>query len=284
MIDKRVFALWSPKPGTGTSFLTANLGKYSSMEGYLTGVIDLNRQYSSLPHILNIHPQKNKSLRNALFTDNDRDVIINFQENEKNQKYLFVLGLNPGDSVDDLHELERKDIERLYQIAKEKFNIVFLDLPTSYIEYTSYIGWFFAEKIIVVIDNDINSLFALRKYLKQFEELNIKKDKLILVVNKDIGIISKKDIKLITGLDVKSIIPFSKHIVMDSNEGKTIFDAGGNFKDRYIQNQIKYIFEELIEKEVNRGRKYRKNRFLFRRRNEEDRNRNIWKEVGGSNE
>lgn len=278
MIDKKVYALWSPKPGTGTSFLTANLGKYSSMQGYLTGVIDLNRQYSSLPHILNLNTHKDKSLRNALFTDNDREVITNFEENERQQKYLFSLGLNPNDSIDDLHELEKGHIERLFKISKEKFNVLFLDLPTSYIEYTSYIGWFFAEKIIIVIDNDINSVFALRKYLKQFDELNIKKDKLILVINKDIGILEEKDIEMITGLKVKSSIPFSKHIIKDSNEGKTIFDAGGNFKDKYIQKQIKFIFEQLIKEEV----KIKKHIFL--NRNKKSKCSNGSNEVGAINE
>lgn len=280
MIDKKVYALWSPKAGTGTSFLTANLGKYSSMQGYLTGVIDLNRQYSSLPHILSVNTHKDKSLRNAFFTDNDREVITNFEENEKQQKYLFSLGLNPNDNIDDLHELERGHIERLFKISKEKFNILFLDLPTSYIEYTSYIGWFFAEKIIIVIDNDINSVFALRKYLKQFDELNIKKKKLILVINKDTGILDKKDIEMITGLKAKSSIPFSKHIIKDCNEGKTIFDAGGNFKDRYIQKQIKIIFNQLIKEEE----KTKKHIFSFLNRNKKKDYSNGDNKVGAANE
>lgn len=266
MIDKKVYALWSPKPGTGTSFLTANLAKYSAVKGNLTGSIDLNRQYSSLPQLLNIENKKEKSLTNAFFTDNDRDVITNFDENEKEQKYLFVLGLSPNDKVDSLHELEKGHIERLLKIAKEKFNILFLDLPTSYLEYTSYVSWFFAEKIVVVIDNDINSLFSLRKYMKQFEELNIKKDKFILVVNKDIGIMEKKDIEMITGVSPKSFIPFSKHVIKDCNEGKTIFDAGGSIKDKAIQKEIKKIYDELLEERNNEEIKRKKGIFDYLKR------------------
>lgn len=266
MIDKRVFAVWSPKPGTGTSFLTANLAKYSAMQGNLTGAIDLNRQYSSLLHLLNIDLTKNKSLRNALFSDSEREIITNFHENEKEQKYLFALGLNPNDKVDGIHELERKHIERLLKISKEKFNILFLDLPTSYMEFTSYVGWFFAEKIIVVIDNDVNTLFALRKYLEQFDELNLRKDKFFIVVNKDIGVIEKRDVESITGLKQISIIPFSKHIIKDMNEGRTIFDAGGSFKDRFIQKQIKIIYEGLIMQGYKEEINSKKSRFPFMRK------------------
>lgn len=250
MIDKRIFAVWSPKPGTGKSFLTASLGKYSAMQGYLTGTVDFNRQYSSLPHLLNIKLEKEKSLKNALLADSERDVIINFHENEKDQKYLFTLGFNPNDKIDSLHELERNHIERLLKIAREKFNILLLDLPTSYIEYTSYIGWFYAEKIIIIIDNDMNSLFALRKYLKQFHELNIRKSKLLLVVNKDIGVIETKDIEAITSMKPMGFIPFSKHIIKDMNEGKTIFDTGGSLKDRAIQKQIRNLFEAILKEEL----------------------------------
>ncbi|MCT4563778.1 MAG: hypothetical protein N4A68_05595 [Maledivibacter sp.] len=261
MIDKKVFAVWSPKSGTGTSFLTAALAKYSAMQGYLTGAIDFNRQYSSLPHLLNIKLDKDKSLKNALFTDNDRDVIVNFHENNREQKYLFVLGLNPSDKVDSLHELQQNHIERLLKISREKFNLLFIDLPTSYIEFTSYIGWFYAEKIVIVIDNDINSLFALKKYLRQFDELNIKKDKLVLIVNKDIGIMDLKDIESITNIKPVGFIPFSRNVIKDMNEGKTIFDAGGNIKDRVVQRQIKNLHEVLLredtdEEVVNINRKF----------------------------
>lgn len=284
MIDKRVFAVWSPKPGIGTSYLAANLAKYSAMQGNLTGAIDFNRQYSSLPNLVNIELTKDKSLRNAMFTDNDKDVIINFHENEKEQKYLFALGLNPNDKVDSLHELERINIERLLKISKEKFNIMFLDLPTSYIEYTSYIGWFFAEKIVVVIDNDINSLFALRKYLNQFDELNISKDKLILVVNKDFGVIESRDIESITGLKPKSIIPFNKHIIKDSNEGKTIFDAGGSIKDKTIKKQIISIFNELVKQEISEEVKNKKGVFSFFSKNKKKTKKKEARKVGAVNE
>lgn len=264
MIDKRVFAVWSPKPGSGTSFLTANLARYSAMQGYLTGAIDFNRQYSSLPHLLNIKLEKDKSLKNALFADSDRDVIINFHENDKEQKYLFALGLNPSDKVDSLHELQQKHIERLLEISREKFNILFLDLPTSYIEYTSYIGWFYAEKIIIVIDNDMNSLFALKKYLRQFDELNIRKDKLILIVNKDIGVMGMKDIETITNIKPVGFIPFSRHIIKDMNEGKTIFDAGGSLKDRVIQKQITNLYQILLKEDSNEeGVNIKKSIFSF---------------------
>ncbi|KAB3534065.1 hypothetical protein F8154_09875 [Alkaliphilus pronyensis] len=258
-IDKKVYAIWSPKAGVGKSFLTAHLAKASSLKGNFTGVIDFNRQTSSLPAILDIDIPANKSLKEALLTERDTDVIINYHVNDKKDKNLFCLALNNTNKVDELNELEDIKIIRLLQLSRPKFNILFLDLPSSYYELTSYESWKYADKIIVVIDNDYNTLIALKGYLVQFSELNIPLNKLVLIVNKDIGLLHEDEVFQITGLQVKSKIPFSKQVVKDMNNGKTVYENGGGIKDTKIIRGVNKTYqiitseENFKEKSSNKG-------------------------------
>ena len=246
-IDKKVYAVWSPKGGVGKTLITAHLAKLSTVKGLLTGVIDLNRQTASIPAALDIRLPSEKSLREALFTEHDSDVITNFHNNEKNNRLLFCVGLNINNKVDDLFEVTDTQILRLLEISKTKFNILFLDLPTSYFELTSYESLKFADKIIVIIDNDYNSVVALKAYLKFLEEINIPLQNILLVINKDMGLLSEKEILEMCNLSVCAIVPFNKHLVKDMNEGKTVFDNGGSYNDRKTINSIEKIFKVLID-------------------------------------
>ncbi|SCY18067.1 AAA family ATPase [Alkaliphilus peptidifermentans] len=249
-LDKKVYAIWSPKAGVGKSFLAAHLAKLSSQDGYLTGVIDFNRQSPSLPSILDIHPPNEKSLKEALLTDKDSDVIINFHNNDKKDKNIFCLALNYNNKVDELNELEDDKVLRLLELARPKFNILFLDLPTSYYELTSYESWKYADKIIVVIDNDYNSIVALKGYLKQFSEINIPLSKLVLIINKNLGILDFNEVKEISGLHVTAKIPFYKHVIKDLNEGKTVFENGGSYKDKKIIKGVNEVYNAITNEKI----------------------------------
>jgi|GEM_PF-4031629 len=244
-IDNKVFAVWSPKGGVGKTFIAAHLAKYSASKRLLTGVIDFNRQTPSITTSLEIKLPREKSLKEALFTERDTDVIVNFQNHHRDHN-LFCLALNMINKVDDLLEVTDLQVLRLLQIAKNKFNILFLDLPTSYFELTSYEGLKFADKIIVVIDNDYNSILALKQYLRLFTEINIAHSNIILVVNKNMNLISEEEILKLCSIPIRAIFPFNKHLIRDMNEGKTVFENGGGLKDRRLIKGIEDIFSLLI--------------------------------------
>lgn len=251
-IDKKVYAIWSPKGGVGKTFITSHLAKYASTKGLLTGVIDFNRQAPSTAAALNIRLPREKSLKEALYTERESDVITNFHNNEKD-KDLFCTGLNVNNDVDDLFEVTDHQIIKLLEIAKSKFNILLLDLPTSYLELTSYESWKHADKIVVVIDNDYNTIVALKSYIKFLKEVNIPLNNLIVVINKDMGLLSGQEVEEMCGLPVSVTIPFYKQIVKDMNEGKTVFETGGSFKDRKIIQGIQKLYSLL----TNNGDKVR---------------------------
>lgn len=264
-LDKKVYAIWSPKGGVGKTFIAAHLAKMSAQRGYLTGVIDFNRQSPSTTAALDIALPREKSLREALFCENDNEVISNFHNNEKKEKFLFCTGLNINNRVDDLYEVTDLQIVRLLEIARNKFNILFLDLPSSYFELTSYESLKVADRIVIVIDNDYNSIVALQGYLRFLNEVNISKSNFYLVVNKNMGLISEEEIEKLCGISVSATIPFYRHLVKDMNEGKTVFENGGGFKDRLIANNILRIFELLItdDDEDRKEKKYKRFISLF---------------------
>ena len=244
-IDNKVFAIWSPKGGVGKTFIAGHLAKYAASKKLLTGVIDFNRQTPSITTSLDIKLPREKSLKEALFTERDTDVIVNFQNHQRNNN-LFCLALNMTNKVDDLLEVTDQQVLRLLQIAKNKFNILFLDLPTSYFELTSYEGLKFADKIIIVIDNDYNSVLALKQYLKFFSEINIALNNLILVMNKNMNLISEEEILKLCGIPIRVTFPFNKQLIRDMNEGKTVYQNGGGLKDYKLIRGIEDIFALLI--------------------------------------
>lgn len=248
-LDKKVYAVWSPKGGVGKTFIAAHLAKLSASKGFLTGVIDFNRQSPSTTAALDIKLPREKSLREALYCENDNEVISNFHNNEKKERFLFCTGLNINNKVDDLYEVTDLQIVRLIEIARNKFNILFLDLPSSYFELTSYESLKVADRIVIVIDNDYNSIVALQGYLNFLSEVNIPKNRFHLVLNKDMGIISEKEIEKLCGISVSATIPFNRHLVKDMNEGRTIFENGGGIKDRWATKSILKIFELLIDED-----------------------------------
>lgn len=246
MIDKKVIGVWSPKGGCGKSFIATNIGAYCASKGCLTGIIEVDRQHSSDTSILNIDMPKGKSLRNSIYSEEEMKMVKNFHENPRKHRDLFLLALNLDDKVDDLHSISKESINRLYNYCRERFNLLIIDMPSSYLEYTSYLGWYFVDELFVVIDNDINSVYALRKYLKQFQELNIDIGKISLIVNKNIGVIDKKAIELMTNLKVYATIPFSKKIISDMNNSKTIFQSYGTLIDWRIKKVLKGVGEDLL--------------------------------------
>ncbi len=248
-IDKRVFAIWSPKAGVGKTLIAAHLARYAASKKLLTGIIDLNRQCPSAAAALDIRLPREKSLKEALYTERDSEVITNFHNNQKINENLFCLALNLNNKVDDLFEVTDAQISRLLQISKNKFNLLLLDLPTSYFELTSYEGLKFADKIIAIIDNDYNSLVALKGYLNFFTEINIPHKDIILVVNKDMGLLSEEEIYKVCNIPIAAVIPFNKHLVRDMNEGKGAFENGGGLKDRRLTKGIAEIFRLLTEEE-----------------------------------
>lgn len=263
-MDKRVFAIWSPKAGVGKTLIAAHLARYAASKKLLTGVIDLNRQSPSIPAALDIKLPREKSLKEALYTERDSEVITNFHNNPKSNENLFCLALNLNNKIDDLFEVTDLQISRLLQISKNKFNLLLLDLPTSYFELTSYEGLKFADKIIAVIDNDYNTLVALKGYLNFFTEINIPHKDIILVMNKDMGLLSGEEVYKVCNMPIAAVIPYSKHFVKDMNEGKSVFDNGGSIRDQRLIRSIADIFKQLTIEENHKDKGQDKSTFKMR--------------------
>lgn len=253
MTKENTIGIWSPKGGCGKSFIAASLGVCLDKKGVVTGLLEAHRQHSSLPNVLNVDIPINKGLKEMIYEDSTN--IKDFFSNDvKRYKNLSIMGLSKENKIDDLHRLSEKQIEDLYIKCKEAFQVLIIELPSSYVEFTSYIGWFFVKRLLVVVDNDINSIMALRKYVFLFKELGIDINNIYLIVNKDMGAIELKAIELLTGLKIGTVVPFSKRVISDMNNGQTIFKTKGTFGDfrikKAIENLARVVMLEDMKDEI----------------------------------
>lgn len=249
--DKKVIAFWSPVSHTGKSFIASNIATKLSDEDFFVGVIDLNKQFSSLPVLLDLEIPKEKSLLNAFNANNEAEMLKNFVKHP--DRDLYLLALNIDNKIDELHKLVPSKINNLISICREKFDVLLVDLPSSYIELTSYeVLKNHSENTVVVFDNDINTVTAYKKYVEFFKEVNISTNDFSYVMNKDDGLIDIKEIEEQLGIEIEFIIPNKKFITKSTNEGKPIMEIVPSSRaEKNVVKNLKNLTNTLVyEKEL----------------------------------
>ena len=202
--NHNLFMVWSPKPGSGKSFISVNLAVACAKYGVdkpKVALIDGDLQNLSIGNILGIKPDEKRNLRTAMITITD---ILNGSCNteerkrraEKTVKECFVryshlsnLDVLAGSfltptEVDGLN-ITHNHYRELLRIIEGVYDIVIVDLNSSVTHATTYEMMRMSKEIFCVINLDYNNILNSSRYSQTLRTFRVD-DKIRYVLNQDI--------------------------------------------------------------------------------------------------
>lgn len=256
-INNKINMVVSPKGKEGKSTIASFLATKAAKAGHMTALIELDRYLSGTPFITGIKDMGGRSLSKAIQTECEKDIKTNFQPHPTiNDLYVMALdNLVTDTKINVLRKFPIEKIQDIIKLARQDFEIVFLDCPSSYDDN----GFLAAvdmgiDRLIYVLDNDINSLTGLKLYDTELDEMDLRPLDTMLVINKDIGLIDESHIRPLKEklrvIGTKKIykIPFCQGIIQAKNGCLNFFDAPSlNFKERKIKKVIEAMYRQIID-------------------------------------
>ncbi|MCT4564977.1 MAG: hypothetical protein N4A68_11795 [Maledivibacter sp.] len=253
-IFNKVTLITSPRGRIGTTTIANNLGYIFAKEGYLTAVIELNRQCGSSPYLNFINNDNtDKSLKTAMESYDEEEIIKNFMQS-KHHDGLFTLSLRQHDELHSLYKFSSDQIQRIIKVARKKFDKVFIDSGMCYVD-NGFIASLniHPDQIIQILDEDIVSWHKLKLYEDFIKNTNMKTfSNVITIINKHQDLLSdklvvelKREMKILR-LDRVYTIPYLKRIIKANNEGELLADIIPVTKNekRFVKT-LKSLYEEI---------------------------------------
>lgn len=243
-----VVAFWSPT-SAGASTVLKGVAERAAERGQFIGVIELNKQFSSLPQQFGIRFPEDKSLEKALRAEDDQEILRNFHKIGAHD--LYLLALNDLNRIEDLHDLKEDRLSNLIYLARNKFDVLLLDIPTSYMDFTSYHTIReYADHVVAVIDNNLNGVDKLRRYSQFYRARGMQKD-FMVVLNKDMGLLKQSDLEKTLAIKPVAVLPHLPVVSKAGNEGLPLTAVTADKKERVFSQGIAAIYSALFDQRVN---------------------------------
>lgn len=202
--DDNLFMVWSPKPGSGKSFISANLAVACAKYGVdkpKVALIDGDLQNLSIGNILGIKQDEKRNLRTAMITITDilngscnseerkrraektvRDCFVRYQH-LSNLDVLAGSFLTPTE-IDGLN-ITHEHYRELLRIIEDYYDIIIVDLNSSVTHATTYEMMRMSKEIFCVINLDYNNILNSSRYSQTIKTFRVE-DKLKYILNQDI--------------------------------------------------------------------------------------------------
>lgn len=233
--NHNLYMVWSPKPGSGKSFISANLAAACAKYGVdkpKVALIDGDLQNLSIGNILGIKQDDKHDLRTAMIAITDilngtcnteerrrraektvRDCFVRYQH-LSNLDVLAGSSLTPTE-VDGLN-ITHNHYRELLRIIDGIYDIVIVDLNSSVTHVTTYEMMQMSKKIFCVINLDYNNVQNASRYRQTIKTFKVD-DKIYHILNQDIQNSTGKfgtDIEELsfTADKVEEIIPLTARI------------------------------------------------------------------------
>ncbi|SKC86867.1 P-loop NTPase [Maledivibacter halophilus] len=255
-INYKVNMIWGPKGDVGKSTIASYIATRFAKEGYIVGLIELDRYISSIPYILGIEDMNGRSLSKAITSESEKDILRNFVLHPEYDLYIMSLNINEDKKITSLLRYPEKRIEEIIKIARSKFDLVFIDCPSNYIEQGFIVPLKLdVDRMICVIDNDIAKVAGMKLYDRFFYETEVNFGDVITVINKDKGILIENMIKKVVSEDLKVLrsreifkIPLNERFIKAKNEGVNLADVVPVSKlERNISKSINDIYNHILD-------------------------------------
>lgn len=198
-----MFIVWSSKPGSGKSFISANLATAIARYGVdrpKVALIDGDMQNLSIGNILSIKPDPDRNLKVAMQTvqeilDGRCDTEERMRRAEKRIKNCFVrykgltnLDVLAGSALSPREayglNLEGKHYQKLISIIDDLYDYIIVDLNSSIFSPSTYTLMEMCKEIYCVINLDYNNILNSARYKDSLKAFNID-DKIHYVLNQD---------------------------------------------------------------------------------------------------
>jgi pilus assembly protein CpaE len=230
----RLFAVFSPKGGAGTTSVATNLAVVLRRQtGKRTLLLDLNLELGEVSILLGARPRFSFVDLIQNFHRIDAGLLGSYiEQHETGVDFLSApYHPEPADTPG------RDQIRGILQYLKRQYDYVVVDTPKSF-SLDSVAAFEEAERIVLVTTVDVPSLRNLQRCLPLFDRVCGKdRERLRLVVNRyhPDNVISLEDVRRTVGLQVHRTLSNDYEGVSRSiNAGTPI--AGNGAKSRYVKD------------------------------------------------
>lgn len=177
----QVIAIMNAKGGSGATMLACNLAHSLSAYGRRTLLLDLDLQFGSVAHCLDVHPSHSHMEVLQRIEDLDGVALHGFCSHFS--PTLDVLGGRAGELC-LTQDVQLEQLEALLRLARTSYDWVVVDLPRQ-IDHLTGITLEQADHVYVVLQQSLSHLKdAVRLVRIMREDLGIRGDRLHMVINR----------------------------------------------------------------------------------------------------
>ncbi|MEX6502724.1 AAA family ATPase [Pseudomonas zhanjiangensis] len=177
----KLVAVMNAKGGSGATLLACNLAHQLSAKGDSTLLLDLDLQFGSVPHYLDVHPAH--SHVEVLQQINEMDAVALRGFCSHFSPTLHVLGGRESELCLP-QDVQIEQLEALLTLARSTYDWVVVDLPRQ-IDHLTGITLEQADRVYIVVQQSLSHLkdaSRLARILR--DELGVRADSLQVVVNR----------------------------------------------------------------------------------------------------
>ncbi|HEU4328187.1 MAG TPA: response regulator [Roseiflexaceae bacterium] len=176
----QILAVFSPKGGTGTSTIAANLAvalrQYSTKK---VALVDGNLTLGDLGVIMNLVSNKTVSDLANRISELDRDLLNDVMATHTSQVKVLLAPPNP-----QMGELVTSDhLRTILEQLRREYDYVVVDTPSSFQDRALAV-LDMADRIMVLMTLEMTCIKNVKLFLEVAELLEYSKDKIMLVLNK----------------------------------------------------------------------------------------------------
>lgn len=235
----KTIGIWSPQGRTGATTLTMNLAMYLGKLKYNVAVLEGISNKQSLK--LNLQrftdiPEGWESWAKTLFkTEIDEKEALKVQWVYNNVSWLPLNGQDPA--------LEW-NYNKLFSYINnvKKYNLVFVDFPGGYMDEYSLYNLDYIDELWVVMDNNINQLKEIKKYIHGLVQEEEKREAIPmkLICNQDFPFSQSEDYGKVLEIPLLAAIPS-----LSIETQKNLFQRKPLIEYPEIKSKISPAFEKI---------------------------------------
>lgn len=177
--EGNVIAVYSPKGGAGCTTTAINLAVALARRGRRTILVDGSLQFGDVSVMLNMKAMTSIADLSDRGSELDQELISSISQVHRSN--LNVLLAPPRPEMADV--VTEENLKQLLGVLKESFDFIIVD-TTSYLSEKTLAILDFADKIVLITQQNLSSLKNVSRFFDLAESLEYETQKVWLVVNR----------------------------------------------------------------------------------------------------